>query len=172
MGLAYVFVAVLQRVDAIRLDPALGIERGKCCLIEMHPEDLVVFISKHVHPVFECLPVEEGVLVVLVVDLFLCHDFGGALCFLYVFVALEQDGVHLGAQAHNLRDRLARALVLHLADDFLVKLAVEGMVLGIVTRVAVPELAPHVFVDIFRLFLWIVVAQVGIVCLAVALHLC
>ena len=53
VGLAGVFVAVRQRVDAVLLDPALGIERGKCCLIEMHPENLVAFALEPVHPVLE-----------------------------------------------------------------------------------------------------------------------
>ena len=85
-------------------------------------------------------------------DLFLCDNLGGALCFLYVFVSLEQDGVHLGAQADNLQDWLALALVFHLADDLLVKLAVEGVALGIVTRVVkfVPKVF-HVLVDVLRL---------------------
>ena len=85
-------------------------------------------------------------------DLFLCDNLGGALCFLYVFVSLEQDGVHLGAQADNLQDWLALALVFHLADDLLVKLAVEGVALGIVTHVVkfVPKVF-HVLVDVLRL---------------------
>ena len=96
MGLAFVelvaadvFVAVRQRVNAVLLNPALGVEGGKCCLGEILPEDLVAFASEPVQPVLERSLTEEGVLVVLVADLFLCDNLGGALCFLYVFVALE-----------------------------------------------------------------------------------
>ena len=89
MGLAYVFVAVRQRVDAVLLDPALGVEGGKCCLVQMIPKDLVAFALEPVHPVFEGSLAEKGILVVLVADLFLCDNLGGALCFLDVFVSLE-----------------------------------------------------------------------------------
>ena len=116
----------------------------------MHREDLTVYTSEQVHPVLVGLLAEEGVLVVLVAYLFLCYDFGGALRFLFV-AALKQDRVHLGAQADNLRDWFSAALVLHLADDLLVLLAVEGMVLGVVAHVVELEVAPHVFVDILRL---------------------
>ena len=147
-------MAVRQRVDAVLLDPALGIEGGERCLVQMYCEDLVAFALKPVYSVLERSLAEKGLLVVLVADLFLCDNLGGALCFLYVFVALEQDGVHLGAQADDLQDWLALALVLHLADALLVKLAVKGVVLGIVTCVVkfVPKVF-HVLVDILRLCL-------------------
>ena len=96
-----VFVPVRQRVDAVLQYPALGVEGGKCCLVEMHRIDLEAYTSEHVHPVLVGLPAEEGVLVVLVADLFLCYDFGGALRFLFVFAALDRNGVHLGAQAEQ-----------------------------------------------------------------------
>ena len=151
MGLARVFVAVRQRVDAVLLDPALGVKGGERRLVKMHPEDLVAFALEPVHPVLERSLTEKGLLVVLVADLFLCDNLGGALCSLFA-VSLEQNGVHLGAQADDLQDWLALALVLHLADDLLVKLAVKGMVLGIVTRVVefVPKVF-HVLVDVLRL---------------------
>ena len=125
--------------------------RGKYCLMEIHCIDLVAYTSKPVHPVLVGLPTEEGVLVVVVADLFLCDNLGGALRFLFVSAALNRNGVHLGAQADDLRDWFSVALVLHLADDLLVLLAVEGMVLGVVACVVELELIPHVFVDILRL---------------------
>ena len=146
-----VFVPVRQRVDAVLQYPALGVEGGKCCLVEMHREDLVVYSSKHVHPVLIGLLAEEGVLVVLVADIFLRDNLLGALCFPFVFAALDFDRVHLGAQEDGLRDWFSAALVLHLAEDFLVLQAVEGMVFGVVARVVELEVAPHVFVDILRL---------------------
>ena len=51
-------MAVRQRVDAVLLDPALGIEGGERRLVQMHPENLVVFTSEHVYPVLEGLPAE------------------------------------------------------------------------------------------------------------------
>ena len=102
VGLARVFVAVRQRADAVLLDPALGVEGGERRLVKMHPEDLVAFALEPVHSVLEGSLAEKGLLVVLVVDLFLCDNLGGALCFLFVFAALDFDGVHLGAQADDL----------------------------------------------------------------------
>ena len=113
-------MAVRQRVDAVLLDPALGVERGKRCLVQMNRENLVAFALKPVHPVLEGSLAEKGLLVVLVVDLFLCDNLGGALCFFYVFVSIDFDRVHLGAQADDLQDWLALALVLYLADNLLV----------------------------------------------------
>ena len=53
-----VFVPVRQRVDAVLQYPALGVEGGKCCFVEMHSIDLVVYTSEHVHPVLVGLPAE------------------------------------------------------------------------------------------------------------------
>ena len=89
-------------MDAVLQYPALGVEEGKCCLVEMNRIDLVAYTSEHVHPVLVGLPAEEGVLVVLVADLFLCDNLGGALRLLFVFAALDRNGVHLGAQADDL----------------------------------------------------------------------
>ena len=83
-----VFMPVCQRVDAVLLDPALGIEWGKCCLVQMHPKDLVPLALEPVHPVLERSLTEKGLLVVMMADLFLCDNLGGALCFLFV-AALE-----------------------------------------------------------------------------------
>ena len=68
----------------------------------MLPKDLVAFASEPAHSVLEGSQTEQSLLVVMVLDLFLCDNLGGALRLLYVFVTLEQDGVHLGAQADDL----------------------------------------------------------------------
>ena len=51
VGLTRVFVAVRQRVDAILLDPALGVEEGERRPVQMNREDLVAFALEPVHPV-------------------------------------------------------------------------------------------------------------------------
>ena len=73
----------------------------------------------------EGLLVEEGLFVLLVSDVFLHDILFHALCLLEVLSTGLQDGVHLGAQAHILGDGAPGALVLHLAQDLLVRRAVE-----------------------------------------------
>ena len=79
VGQPDVFVTVCQGVDPVFLDPALGVEGGDRCFVEMLSVDLVAFASENIHAVLECNSVKEEVLVVL----------GRALCLFDVFVALH-----------------------------------------------------------------------------------
>ena len=111
----------------------------------------MVLASEHVHSVLEDRLVEQGVFVVLVGNLFLCDTFCCAFRFFDVFLIIKKDGVHFRAQAHNLRDRDARALVFHFPENLLVFLAVQWMVLWKITRVIVIQVLSHVFVDVICL---------------------